>query len=493
MLRTLPALLTNISTPPAKASRASSASKSTRNSSSRPLEVNELPPSLLNVPFTPSESQSRPEILTCSASKPLGLGIIGLDFPIFSLPLIEKRPADPEFNSLYDLDVQYPSSRSLNAPSPDSVLDFTYSPPNLSPSWSLESMFSSSFSTPSSDLAPRPSSVGHLLPASWSSSSACSTSSNSFFIKTEPDAQTPLLLIGTPDMTVPIADINMFHSAERLGVSAGINPAHITAPLDRIPLSQNPPSPCDAMRTDDVFGMIGSTHYNTNGFFKALLTASPRPSNPDVDISGDYAPTPILSDRSNSQPPRPRIIKRKSSTQDVSPLQPQPQPRLRVKNEEECTVDLGTPVLDAHHGITQVELGAKALRYQQRNPTVLDLDKRWLASFAGKLSVHGQLLDDYRCYVVGCTQVNKRKDHMIVHVGSHLDHRPYKCGYCPSRFIRNNERKRHEQGHIENRRFVCSQCPSAFGRLDLLNRHLKNQHQMEREKPRKKAKIDPLD
>jgi early growth response protein 1 len=39
------------------------------------------------------------------------------------------------------------------------------------------------------------------------------------------------------------------------------------------------------------------------------------------------------------------------------------------------------------------------------------------------------LLDDYRCYVVGCTQVNKRKDHMIVHVGSHLDHRPYKCGY----------------------------------------------------------------
>ncbi|KAJ7117344.1 hypothetical protein C8R43DRAFT_1077710 [Mycena crocata] len=157
----------------------------------------------------------------------------------------------------------------------------------------------------------------------------------------------------------------------------------------------------------------------------------------------------------------------------------------------------GTPILNAHRGIAQADLEAKARRYQQRNPGVEDLDKQWLASFSGKLSDRGEMVEDFRCYVIGCTQVNKRRDHMIVHVGSHLAQRLFKCDRCPSRFMRKNELKRHEQSHDTSRPFVCHLCSNGkFGRKDLLTRHLKNTHKAdsvddrENARPRKKAKTE---
>ncbi|KAG6878255.1 hypothetical protein C0993_010027 [Termitomyces sp. T159_Od127] len=66
-------------------------------------------------------------------------------------------------------------------------------------------------------------------------------------------------------------------------------------------------------------------------------------------------------------------------------------------------VDLGTPVFDAHRGIDIDELRSKAERYRFRNPGRI-YDNNWLASFAGKLSDQGELINDYRCYVAGCTQ-----------------------------------------------------------------------------------------
>ena len=89
-------------------------------------------------------------------------------------------------------------------------------------------------------------------------------------------------------------------------------------------------------------------------------------------------------------------------------------------------INLGTPVFDAHRGIDIEELKAKAERYRLRNQG-RDYDKRWLISFAGKLSARGELMDEFRCYVAGCKQSNKRRDHILIHVGAHLDQRPFKC------------------------------------------------------------------
>ncbi|KAJ7047630.1 hypothetical protein C8F04DRAFT_1059532 [Mycena alexandri] len=180
---------------------------------------------------------------------------------------------------------------------------------------------------------------------------------------------------------------------------------------------------------------------------------------------------------------RPRIVKRKSSTQDVSV-------RKAVKKEREQTRSIAprTPILDAHRGITQAELEAKAFRYRQRNPRDEDFDKQWLASFSGKLSAEGEMIHDFRCYVVGCKQVNKRRDHMVVHIGSHLNQRNFKCERCPSSFVRKNELNRHERSHEAARPFSCSHCPATFRRQDLLARHEHNKHQPGKENARKKVK-----
>lgn len=89
-------------------------------------------------------------------------------------------------------------------------------------------------------------------------------------------------------------------------------------------------------------------------------------------------------------------------------------------------LNLGTPVFDAHRGINIEELKAKAERYRLRNQG-RDYDKRWLISFAGKLSAKGELVEEFRCYISGCKQNNKRRDHILIHVGAHLDQRPFKC------------------------------------------------------------------
>ncbi|KAJ7904227.1 hypothetical protein B0H14DRAFT_3421022 [Mycena olivaceomarginata] len=138
----------------------------------------------------------------------------------------------------------------------------------------------------------------------------------------------------------------------------------------------------------------------------------------------------------------PRVPKRKAPTQDASPKK-----RQKKDIEPERAVAFGTPILDAYYGITQTELEAKAARYQQRNPGVEDFDKLWLASFSGKLTAAGEMTEDFRCYVVGCSQVNRKRDHMVVHVGSHLDQRMFKCEHCPKRYRRKNELNRHERYH----------------------------------------------
>jgi early growth response protein 1 len=85
-----------------------------------------------------------------------------------------------------------------------------------------------------------------------------------------------------------------------------------------------------------------------------------------------------------------------------------------------------SPVLNAHLGIDLSELVDKADKYRARFPGRA-IDKKWLLAYAGKLTKRGELLEDYRCYVNGCTQKNKRRDHILVHVGSHVDQRLFVC------------------------------------------------------------------
>jgi hypothetical protein len=91
-------------------------------------------------------------------------------------------------------------------------------------------------------------------------------------------------------------------------------------------------------------------------------------------------------------------------------------------------INLGTPVFDAHKGVDLDDLNTKAARYRLRNPG-REYHNTWLVSFAGKLTQEGELSDDFRCYIVGCDQVNKRRDHILIHVGAHLDQRPFQCAH----------------------------------------------------------------
>lgn len=85
-----------------------------------------------------------------------------------------------------------------------------------------------------------------------------------------------------------------------------------------------------------------------------------------------------------------------------------------------------SPVLNAHLGIELSELIARADRFRTEYPE-RDIDRAWLSHFAGKLSDRGELLTDFRCYVIGCDQRNKRRDHILVHVGAHIGQRPFAC------------------------------------------------------------------
>lgn len=85
-----------------------------------------------------------------------------------------------------------------------------------------------------------------------------------------------------------------------------------------------------------------------------------------------------------------------------------------------------SPILNAHVGIELAELAFRAQRYRARHPGQ-GIDRTWLMRFAGKLTNRGELIEDYRCYVVGCSQRNKRRDHIVIHVGAHVDQRAFSC------------------------------------------------------------------
>ncbi|GBE79645.1 hypothetical protein BKA93DRAFT_821348 [Sparassis latifolia] len=160
---------------------------------------------------------------------------------------------------------------------------------------------------------------------------------------------------------------------------------------------------------------------------------------------------------------------------------PRPKPQLQ------------SPVLNAHQGIELEDLRRRADEYRRENPG-FELDKTWLQVYAGRLSQRGEFIEDYRCYVIGCAQRNKRRDHILVHVGSHVEHRPFHCGICGMRFLRKNECKRHEGSHAGNKPFSCPICApvqeKSFVRQDLLKRHMRITHGVQPAQKRARIAVD---
>ncbi|KAI6047113.1 hypothetical protein EDC04DRAFT_2556785 [Pisolithus marmoratus] len=155
-----------------------------------------------------------------------------------------------------------------------------------------------------------------------------------------------------------------------------------------------------------------------------------------------------------------------------------PQPQALENHEDHASAVKETcfsPVLNAHHGIDLRELKRRAEKYRLNHPGEI-ITRSWLSHFAGKLSQRGELLDDYRCYVIGCNHQNKRRDHILVHVGAHVDQRPFACSVCSQRFLRKNECKRHEATHSGRRPYCCDVCGRYFSRKDLIRKHLKRVH-----------------
>jgi hypothetical protein len=260
------------------------------------------------------------------------------------------------------------------------------------------------------------------------------------------------------ELPLPLADINMRSLDLAWNMSCvGVNPADILPNSQHVlPVSQSPSSLVhDVPENPPVLdGFIDNVPSQVNFMpsFDFDLDQSilrPGPGSPyqgpcalpllkhtsrnqgsDDDAfqspsSSEYSPflQPLGSKRSHSS--RTNRAKGKAS-QNQDPETSSLEYINDVDQQHLPPVNLGTPVFDAHRGIHIEDLKAKAERYRLRNQG-RDYDKRWLISFAGKLTARGELLDEFRCYVTGCKQVNKRRDHILIHVGAHLDQRPFKC------------------------------------------------------------------
>ncbi|KAF8974637.1 hypothetical protein BDZ97DRAFT_40031 [Flammula alnicola] len=344
----------------------------------------------------------------------------------------------------------------------------------------------------------------------------------------------PPISTRTPDLVLPLVDINMRTLDTSWNYScAGINPADILpaspSPLPPAPLVTNPGriflvNPADSALSSESAENLPDHAVHIQSYDvdldleQSILGPDPgspyhgsyalpflKSSSQDIHQASDDEPfrTPSSSEYSPSL--QPLGMKRNYSRVNARKISRSRDPdttemTLEYPNDADQQalppVDLGTPVFDAHRGIDIEELKAKAERYRLRNQG-RDYDKRWLISFAGKLSARGELVEEFRCYVAGCKQANKRRDHILIHVGAHLDQRPFKCMHCSSRFLRKNECKRHELSHTGIRPFSCHLCPApatTFVRQDLLKRHMKRTHRLdfkadkENEEPRRPKK-----
>jgi hypothetical protein len=289
--------------------------------------------------------------------------------------------------------------------------------------------------------------IHHLADGPYDSQEQCSVMS----------AATNLI----PELSFPTVDIDA-HNANSDNPCTGVNPADILPallsppPLSYVPLHYSYLSDSLSANEPTINGEFFRQDNATNmeyPEFQGELTyqishdvilpapacsdskASKQASDDEHSVfhspSSDYSPSlkspvskPTLSIKIKGNK-RHRIVRAKSE-EESDLMYPDSRDDCYQGQGFNLPINLGTPVLDAHRGVELEELKAKAERYRLRNQG-RDYDKRWLISFAGKLSMRGELIEGFRCYITGCEQVNKRRDHILIHVGAHLDQRPFKC------------------------------------------------------------------
>lgn len=433
-----------------------------------------------------SEFQSNAQIETTSVSPSLaGLGIRYAEHPKNSLSTNGNGPTSlsaslsqpdcltesvDEFGRLFE--VQLPPSWSLGSPtsgytsSSAGTLNPTGSScgenvilqqPHLDDStWTLDSIATAS-GISVHDLAAQLSCTAEMTLQYMAEGSSLSFSSlvdlgssETVFNDSGPE-DWPVLPDHKIDLT-PVLEADTHKAGEPWGVlSLGINPADIMGceseygelqyPIPQSSSNMSTFSFCRSLepsaKKEGVSSFISdicidpknAAATSENGGYYHILQHDSDKENSDYEL-GDGA-----SSRDSSPFPSPRPRKRSQGSKRTRanhkiypvmktqvPLQP------AVRTNEPDDIHLGTPVFDAHKGIYLGDLRSKAERYRLRNPG-LSYDNRWLVAFAGKLSAQGELVNEFRCYVIGCSQTNKRRDHILIHVGAHLDQRPYECTY----------------------------------------------------------------
>ncbi|KAF7331846.1 Transcription factor Sp1 [Mycena kentingensis (nom. inval.)] len=153
-----------------------------------------------------------------------------------------------------------------------------------------------------------------------------------------------------------------------------------------------------------------------------------------------------------------------------SPRSPVPQTQNSAPMAE--SKRFSGPVRNAHRGVSQGELEA---RFAQE--TAEDVDGAWFSQFYGQMATDGRKVAEWNCYILGCSQTNKRRDHMHTHIKGHLDQRPFQCKQCSASFLRNHELKRHSSSHHQDARpFACRLCTVSYRRRDMLVRHIRQKH-----------------
>jgi hypothetical protein len=275
------------------------------------------------------------------------------------------------------------------------------------------------------------------------------------------DDDIPMLSLGSPQgpLVGLFADVNFRAlAAQKTSPNIGINPERI------ICCSSTPPPRAEAedmdMRLLLKSAAVGSPEVEAefpeeavSAIVSVLAKSVNREQPPASMISPDLHPQGFVT-RRLIQPmsavlpiPPPTFASRTTvGTQEPSftrqpslvpiiraPLVPV-QPRNLADHSELLTIERGSPILNAHEGVELEDLRARAETFRRMNPGC-ELDKAFLQSFAGRLSKRGELISEFRCYVKGCLQSNKRRDHILVHVGSHVEHRPFQCDeWCAAHF-----------------------------------------------------------
>ncbi|CCL99442.1 uncharacterized protein FIBRA_01460 [Fibroporia radiculosa] len=476
-----------------------------------------------------------------SCSRPSGLGIL-YEYPSSDAAHISPCPAEhqasqskPSCSGLLGASLDTLSLHDIchvdSSPVPTSAIDITDS----SLAYGLDPFSQYSSQTFTSHRFTHSSSIASLCYPSGSDSSltdgldwmAAKREPQSFLEFRTPPLQSrdSLEFLSQPLVGI-FADINMRELAVKLEApEAGVNPADIMGELASVKLEQvdHDDSSGSSVQESPVIDHLSENRYDADVAFPddaintivSVLTASKREVDAMELIASQSEPVLGESDVFDHTFPvrtaltAPNVIS--TSVPLISPTLPilQPPGRSPLTDTYSTNLRLDTclvvtassfvkqqsPVLNAHLGIELDDLRRRADDFRRNNPGI-DIDKTWLQAYAGRLSQRGELLEDYRCYVVGCAQRNKRRDHILVHVGSHVEHRPFQCVHCGMRFLRKNECKRHESSHGGRKPFQCPICAPiqdrSFVRQDLLKRHMRVTHGVQSESAvdrRKKIKL----